>query len=119
MSVLFASRDASDHSRELWNKGIRGTIPAEIGVLTALQTLHLYGNELHGTLPGTMANLTKLERIYLQAREPQTTARRGFRASVPRAPDRRLQMNKLSGEIPSFLGDLPDLVKMCACATRA
>lgn len=65
-----------------------------------------------------MANLTKLERIYLQVREPQMTVGTGV-APPSRAPDRRLQMNKLSGEIPSFLGDLPDLVKMCACATRA
>lgn len=44
---------------------LQGSIPAEIGLLTALQELNLYGNYLTATLPDSMASLTRLRSVSL------------------------------------------------------
>ncbi len=44
---------------------LSGTLPLDIGLLTKLKTLQLYGNSLTGELPPTMGRLTELEVISL------------------------------------------------------
>eukprot|EP00934_Nitzschia_sp_Nitz4_P001516 Nitzschia sp. Nitz4//scaffold140_size61219//22690//23858//NITZ4_006438-RA/size61219-augustus-gene-0.62-mRNA-1//-1//CDS//3329536221//1516//frame0 len=48
---------------DFWNKQLSGTIPPEIGLLTATTWLDFSVNtDLHGTLPSELASLTLLER---------------------------------------------------------
>ena len=64
--------------------GLTGTIPTEIGRLTKLKILELYGNELAGPLPAEVGRLTELISLDVET-------------------------NKLTGELPSELGLLSKL----------
>jgi hypothetical protein len=63
---------------------LSGFIPLELGNLTNLTILELYGNELNGTIPPELGNLTHLTIMYLL-------------------------VNHLSGSIPAELGNLTSL----------
>ena len=45
------------------NGGLIGTIPTQLGLLTALKELHLWTNQLTGTVPTHLAQLTALEQM--------------------------------------------------------
>ncbi len=72
---------------ELSHNGLSGEIPAELGDLTEMTSLSLWGNELNGQIPPEIGSLSKLERLYLHA-------------------------NKLSGRIPAELGRLVGLERL-------
>ena len=40
--------------------GFSGTIPSNLGLMTQLQWLQLYGNALVGTVPSSLSSLTSL-----------------------------------------------------------
>ena len=42
-----------------------GTVPSELGKLTNLKALFLYGNQLSGEIPPELANLTELTHLFL------------------------------------------------------
>jgi len=65
--------------------GLNGTLPTEIGNLTALTELYLSGNQLSGDIPTEIGQLARLERLYLSG-------------------------NQLSGAIPDSIEDLSSLV---------
>lgn len=69
------TRDGRVFALELSSNNLRGTVPDEIGKLTALRTLNLANNHLRGELPQTFHYLSNLEYLSLHG-------------------------NKLSGEIP-------------------
>ena len=69
---------------EISNLGLSGTIPSELGNLSALVRLELDQNELTGTIPPELGRLDKLWRLSLNS-------------------------NQLTGEIPSELGNLINL----------
>jgi hypothetical protein len=48
-----------------YGKGLRGSIPKEIGNLTNLQTLYLRGNLLSGDIPIEFCKLTNLHSLFL------------------------------------------------------
>ena len=50
---------------DLSNGNLRGTIPTELGLLTALSYLSLYDNRLTGTIPTALTQLNNLYRLYL------------------------------------------------------
>ena len=72
---------------DLGDKGLSGEIPSELGSLSNLTTLHLYGNELSGEIPAELGNLSNLTTLGLQS-------------------------NELSGEIPPELGSLSNLIQL-------
>ncbi len=74
---------------KLWlgNKGLSGTLPAEVGNLIELENLYLEANELTGSIPVELGSLTNLERLYLQS-------------------------NGLSDEVPSELTGLSSLIRL-------
>ena len=49
----------------LWGNKLRGSIPAELGDLTELQTLDLRSNRLSGPIPAELGALTNLESLRL------------------------------------------------------
>ncbi len=52
------------------NRNLTGTIPAELGNLSALTTLNLYSNTLTGTIPASLANLsTTLQYLRLHSNQ--------------------------------------------------
>ena len=66
---------------------LSGEIPVELGNLTSLQELYLWGNELSGEIPVELGNLTNLQLL-------------------------SLSRNGLSGEIPVELGNLTSLQEL-------
>ena len=69
----------------LKERALTGEIPAELGSLSNLQSLSLYGNQLTGKIPAELGNLSELRGLELSS-------------------------NKLTGEIPAELGNLSNLV---------
>ncbi len=113
----------------LRRNGLSGSIPVEIGGLTALTHLDLYGNELSGPMPveiGQLSQLSVLDLGYNELTGPipaevgalgelQTLRLGGNRFSdaIPEEIGRlrelrelRLNGNNLSGPIPPEVGDL-------------
>jgi len=92
----------------LAGNGLAGTLPPELGDLSALQTLDLSGNALSGAIPEEMGNLGSL--MYLQLNDNQ------LEGVIPVSLGglhslRRLSLggNRLSGTLPTELGNLTDL----------
>ncbi len=87
---------------------LKGTIPAEIGNLKQLTYMSLSSNELSGTLPSSLGDLTKLQYLLL--------ADNYFTGSIPAEIGKLLSLtnlslwgNKLSGSIPKEIGNLSSL----------
>lgn len=87
--------DESDRVIELilWFNNLSGTIPPELGDLTALTELRLNGNQLSGTIPSELGNLTALTAL-------------------------NLSDNQLSGTIPPELGNLFNLDALYLASNR-
>jgi len=81
---------------KLGGNGLRGRIPAGLGMLTTLRHLDLRGNlrdGIAGPVPAELGNLRHLERL-------------------------DLQFNQLTGSIPPELGDLHDLRYLSLAGNR-
>ena len=85
---------------DIRQKGLDGTIPGELGLLSNLTILNLRTNRLTGTIPAELGNLTGLERLLLHDN----------RLTGP-IPDlsglSNLKMLWLSGKEMSLTGSLP------------
>jgi Leucine-rich repeat (LRR) protein len=87
---------------------LTGTIPPELGNLTALWGLDLGGNQLIGSIPPALGNLTALQGLYLSTNQ--------LTGSIPPALGNLtalqglyLYENQLTGSIPPELGNLTSL----------
>ena len=80
---------SSEYTTEinLYNSGLAGNIPPEIGQLSNLTYLNLDFNELFGTIPSEIGNLTNLNRLQLMG-------------------------NQITGTIPSEIGNLTNLTRL-------
>ena len=67
-----------------WDIRLSGELPPELGNLTSLQDLSLYGDQLSGEIPPELGNLVNLHRLMISG-------------------------DQLSGEIPPELGNLTNL----------
>ena len=72
---------------DLYENGLTGSIPAELGNLANLEVLYLRSNGLSGPVPAELGNLSNL--VYLS-----------------------LGSNELSGPVPAELGNLSNLVRL-------
>ena len=93
---------------DLTVKGLSGVIPPELGRLSALYALHLYGNELTGEIPPELGSLTGLAVLNLSA----NALTGGIPAEIGRLAnlvEMDLSVNRLTGDVPRELGDLANL----------
>jgi hypothetical protein len=72
---------------ELGENGLKGSIPAAIGILTALEVLDLHGNQLGGSIPPELGTLFALRQMLLNG-------------------------NALTGEVPVELTRLGELIRL-------
>ena len=93
---------------DLSENQLDGVIPAEIGRLTDLGRLSLWGNQLQGEIPPTIGSLDNVTHLSLWANQ--------FRGSIPAELGDMaslewvaLGINELTGEIPPELGNLSNL----------
>lgn len=93
---------------DLTVKGLSGVIPPELGRLSALYALHLYGNELTGEIPPELGLLTGLAVLNLSA----NALTGGIPAEIGRLAnlvEMDLSVNRLTGDVPRELGNLANL----------
>ncbi len=90
----------------LWDNGLTGSIPPDIGELGALNRLNLGDNQITGSIPPEFFKLSRLEDLTLSGN--------GLNGSIPPEIGRleklaglRLGDNQFTGSIPAELGDLP------------
>ncbi|XP_058069728.1 putative receptor-like protein kinase At3g47110 [Magnolia sinica] len=109
------------------SNGLSGQIPSSLGNITRLYRLYLHENNLSGSIPSTLGNCIKLNFIYLFNNNFSGTLLKQL-SSIPSLIDLQAQNNfftnlpheasylkalgtfnvsnnKLSGEIPSWLGN--------------
>ena len=92
----------------LTTAGLTGRIPPELGDLSELRSLHLYGNDLSGEIPPELGRLTNLDTLDLGDNRltggiPPELGRLAALVSLD------LSVNRLSGDIPAGIGDLKRL----------
>ena len=92
----------------LTSNKLTGSIPVELGNLTALTFLDLSGNQLSGPIPTELGNLTDLSNLVL-SRNNLTGSIPVELGSLTALKSLRLGRNQLSGEIPAELGNLTNL----------
>ena len=93
---------------DLWGNQLSGPIPAELGNLSELVSLYLGGNLLTSPLPTELGNLGKLKSLSLADNQlsgsiPPALGKVGNLESLD------LSYNRFSGAIPTQLGELGNL----------
>ena len=94
----------------LWDS-LKGSIPPELGNLTRLEVLQMYGNDLTGRIPPELGKLTKVREFSLSANQlegpipPELGNLTSLELMI-------LSDNKLSGPLPAELGKLAQLVEL-------
>ena len=92
----------------LTSNKLTGSIPAELGNLTALSFLDLSGNQLSGPIPTELGSLTALSNLVL-SRNNLTGSIPAELGNLTALRSLRLGRNQLSGAIPTELGNLTNL----------
>ena len=92
----------------LWFNNLSGTIPPELGDLTALTELRLNGNQLRGTIPPELGNLTALTSFNLSGNQLSGTIPPEL-GHLSALTSLNLSDNQLSGTVPPELGNLANL----------
>ncbi len=92
----------------LSNNNLSGTIPDEIGDLTALRGLDLSSNNLYGPVPTGIGNLKGLDVLNLAWNELSGDILDEV-AKLSNLVWLRLNFNKFTGSIPGTLGSIPRL----------
>ena len=105
----------------LTDNQLTGAIPPELGELRQLTTLYLSDNKLTGTIPPELGQLQDLKELHINNgkllegldKSPLTSVMYGFQVQLSKQQLRQLQAlspgNKLTGPIPSELGNLRNL----------
>ena len=95
---------------------LAGTIPAELGSLSNLESLDLSSNELTG-IPGELGSLSNLETLYLSFNELAGTIPAEL-GSLSNLETLYLGFNELAGPIPGELGNLSNLKSLDLSSNR-
>uniref|UniRef100_A0A0E0R8X0 non-specific serine/threonine protein kinase n=1 Tax=Oryza rufipogon TaxID=4529 RepID=A0A0E0R8X0_ORYRU len=91
--------------------GLSGPLIPQLGGLSYLQYLELYGNELNGSIPAALGNLSSLVSLDLQG-NLLTGVIPDSLGAISNLRNLRLYGNNLTGTIPQSLGSLTSLVKL-------
>ncbi|KAK2966439.1 hypothetical protein RJ640_002754, partial [Escallonia rubra] len=87
---------------------IRGPIPNEIGNLSGLITLSLFGNDLSGSIPNTIKCMRKLQQIGFDDNMLRGSIPDDF-CQLPNLRGLYLSYNQLSGSVPACLWNISSL----------
>ena len=90
---------------ELDSNSLTGTIPADLGDLSALTELELDSNSLTGTIPADLGDLSALTELELADNQLTGTIPAEL-GDLNALRDLDLSMNQLTGRIPTALGNL-------------
>ena len=106
--VIVGGQPARVVGLNLTTSGLTGVIPPDLGELSELSLLHLYGNELVGAVPPEIGRLSSLDTLDLGDNQltgpiPSELGQLTSLTSLD------LSLNQLTGAIPAQLGDLERL----------
>lgn len=106
--VVVGGRPARVVGLNLTTAGLSGSLPSELGDLSELRLLHLYGNDLTGEIPPELGRLSNLDTLDLGDNElsgpiPSEIGRLSSLTSLD------LSFNQLTGEVPTQIGGLKRL----------
>ena len=104
----FGNGQQVDHIDLVAFQNVQGTIPEEIGLLTALTMLLLTDKQLTGTIPSQLGQLTLLELLWLDRNQLTGTipSQLGLLTALTYL---ELDVNRLTGTMPAQLGQLTAL----------
>ncbi|BBN18130.1 hypothetical protein MPTK1_8g00010 [Marchantia polymorpha subsp. ruderalis] len=94
---------------DLYGCLLEGTIPPELGKLTNLYSLTLSGNKISGVMPKELGNLINLNRLQLDENEISGELPSRF-SNLVKLQHMHLNNNSLEGSIPKEIGQLPIVV---------
>ena len=107
--VIWADLSGQRDPQGNWTRrGLKGTIPPELGRLDKLEGLWLYGNELSGTIPPELGDLENLELLDLSHNELAGPIPPEL-GDLVKLKDLLLHNNFLDGALPPDLGNLGEL----------
>ncbi|CAH9113634.1 unnamed protein product [Cuscuta europaea] len=92
-----------------YNCGIYGTIPLEIGNLSGLSVLSIFGNDMTGSIPVTVRGLKELQQMDLSVNRFSGPLSSSL-CDLPNLGTIYLFENQLYGPIPSCIGNLTSLI---------
>ena len=92
----------------LWDNGLAGRLPPELGDLAHLEYLRLSDNGLTGAIPSEFAGLSRLTHLVLDG-NTLTGALSPELGGLPALEELRVENNDLSGPLPPELGGLASL----------
>ena len=93
---------------QLWDNGLAGRLPPELGELAHLEYLRLSDNGLTGTIPPELRSLSALTHLALDG-NGLTGAIPSELGALPALEELRVENNDLSGPLPPELGGLASL----------
>jgi Leucine rich repeat len=92
----------------LSEQNVQGRIPDDLGLLTAMTSLDLWGNNMTGTIPSSLAAMTDLVKLGLDNNRLTGTIPSSL-AALTAMTSFQMWENRLNGTIPSSLGALTGL----------
>jgi Leucine rich repeat len=95
----------------LSEQNVRGRIPDDLGLLTAMTSLDLWGNQITGTIPSSLAAMTDLVKLGLDSNRLTGTIPSSL-AAMTDLTEMRLDNNLLTGTIPTSLGLLTAMTRL-------
>ena len=93
----------------LWGNGLSGPIP-DLSGLTGLTTLSLSSNQLTGSIPASLGSLTSLHTLHLWGNQLSGTI--PDLSSLTGLTHLSLSQNELTGPVPTWLGTLTNMVAL-------
>ncbi len=101
---------------DIRDKGLDGTVPDEMGLLTSLTHLNMRTNGLRGSLPAELGSLTNLRVLNLHSNRlsggiPNLSRSTGLEELY-------LPNNKLTGPVPTWLNDMTNMTQLWLWGNR-
>ena len=93
----------------LGRNNLSGNLPEELGNLSNLEELYLWGNQLSGSIPKELSNLINLEQLHLDNNQLSGSIPTEL-GNLSNLESLNLRHNQLSGSIPTELGNLSNLI---------
>ena len=104
-------------SLSLGSNRLTGSIPAQLGNLTKLTNLNLSGNQLTGNMPTELGNLTNLTNLNLSVNRLSDSIPTQF-GNLTKLTILNLTNNRLTGNMPTELGNLTKLTNLNLSVNR-